>query len=371
MFVKPFLRAFCIVFLAASLPVATRAELPELPLGDSYLFAPYGQLHLALQSFEDGEKRTTNLVDVTNANSRLGFYVQPEDNSAGLSFQFESGLGLRPSTATSQNHTPDFLDWSRRDLRQVQFIYKSRLGILRLGQGSMPLDGVAESDLGGTVIVAKSTIPEANGSYIFRTKDGALSDVTIGDTFSNFDGARRLRLRFDTAPVSGFSLAAAYGQEVLTKGNDTDYYDIAIRFSKTFGDIKVLAAAGSAFADDTSTIRTTIGSVSAMDTRTGLNLSMALGRNADTDAEYVYVKGGWNASWLDIGVTKLLFEGFFGNDYLAKGADSQMWGVAVIQNIDAANIEAYLGYRAFSYDDDSANDYQDANAIQFGARWRF
>jgi len=360
------------VLLSLCLPVAAFAELPDWPLGEGYSLAPYGQLHFALQDFDDGEKHTTNIVDITNSNTRVGFYVQPQDSSAGLSFQFESGLGFRPSAATSQDSTPDALHWTRRDLRKVQLIYKAGFGTVRLGQGSMPLDGAAESDLGGTVVVAKSTIPEANGAYIFRTKDGVLSDVTIKDTFNNFDGARRMRVRFDTKDVSGFSLAVAYGKEVLKSGDNTDYYDFALRFRKTFGTVKVIGAAGSAYADgDGDTTRTTIGSVSALDTRSGLNLSLALGKNAQSGADYAYVKGGWNTSFVSTGETKLIFEGFIGNDYRVSGAKSKMWGLAVIQNIDAANIEAYLGYRAFRYDDKSATDYQDAHAIQLGARWQF
>lgn len=369
---KPLRIAACCALAVSAQPSAAWSELRDLSLGGGYTLAPYGQLHFAVQSFEDGAQRTTNLVDISNANGRFGFFVEPENDDRGLSFQFESGLGFRPSSATSQIETPGFLDWSRTDLRQVQLIYRSALGMVRLGQGSMPLDGAAEADLAGTVVVAKSTIPEANGSYIFRTESGPLSDVTIGDTFNNFDGARRMRLRFDTTAVAGFSVSAAYGREVLKSDDDTDYYDIAVRYGRIFGPVEVEAAVGSAYARDTEEIvRTTVGSVSVLDTRSGLNLSLALGRNAQTGAEYLYVKGGWNASLLDIGDTKLIFEGFRGRDYLVTGAKSGMWGLAMIQNIDSASLEAYLGYRAFSYEDGSATRYQNANAVQFGARWRF
>lgn len=364
--------ASCSCLAALSQPSASQAELRDLPLGNGYSFAPYGQLNFALQSFEDGQLRTTNPVDISNANSRFGFFIQRDGDAAGLSFQFESGLGFRPSSATSQTNTPRALDWSRGDLRQVQLIYRGRFGLLRFGQGSMPLDGAAESDLGGTVVVAKSTIPEANGAYIFRTAAGALSDVTIGDTFNNFDGARRMRLRFDTTAVSGFTLAVAYGKEALKSGDNKDYYDLAIRFSETYGPIEIVGAVGVAYARGAAeTTRTTVGSLSVLGTRTGLNLSLAAGRNARSGADYIYLKGGWNASLLGMGDTKLIVEGFQGDDYLAAGARSEMWGLAMIQDIDAANVEAYIGYRAFSYADGSVNDYQDANAIQFGARWRF
>lgn len=368
-----FLRAFvCPIFSVAGIASAAFAEVPDYPIGRNNVFAPYGQFHFALQSFDDGQLRTTNLVDITNSNSRIGFYIQPIESDDGLSFQFETGMGFRPSSSTSQIHTPEFFDWSRRDLRQVQVIYKSRIGTIRLGQGSMPLDGAAETDLGGTVVVAKSNIPEANGDYIIRTAEGALSSVTIGDTFDNLDGARRMRLRYDTPEFSGLSLALAYGKEVLKTGDDTDYYDIALRYNQTFDAIKVTAAIGSAFArDKTNTEQTIAGSLSVLDTRNGLNGTVALGMNADTGEEYVYLKGGWNADLLPYGETKFVAEGFLGKDYLTTGSRSSMWGIGVIQNLDSADLEAYLGYRAFTYEDRSPTEYQNSNAIQLGARWRF
>jgi hypothetical protein len=363
---------FWLVLSTAGSLTPAFAEDPDYPVGNNYVFSPYGQIHFSVQSFDDGKKRTTNLVDITNANSRAGFYFQPTGNGDGLSFQFETGLGFRPSSSTSQIYTPEFFDWSSGDLRQVQLIYKGGMGTIRLGQGSMPLDGVAESDLGGTVVVAKSTIPEANGDYIFRTTGGALSGVTVGDAFNNFDGARRMRVRYDTPEISGFSLAAAYGKEVLKSGINDDYYDVALRYNQSFGEIKVTAAVGSAFARNTSnTVRSTVGSISLIDTRSGLNASLASGLNAYTGENYVYLKGGWNTKLLPFGDTKLVVEGFRGNDYLTTNAKSSMWGVGVIQNIDNAGLEAYLGYRAFAYEDDSSTAYQGANAVQLGARWRF
>ena len=215
-----------------------QSELPKRSIGDQgYTFAPYAQLHFAWQQVDDGRASTGNIVDITNANSRVGFYIERPD-AMGFSFQFESGLGFRPSAKTSQTNTPVFFDWSRRDLRQVQVIHRSQAGTFRLGHGSMPLDGAAESDLGKTVVVAKSTIPEANGSYILRSTTGVLTPLTIGDTFDNYDGTRRLRLRYDTPDFSGFSLAVAYGEEVLRSGDDNTYYDVAIRYEGQVGKLR-------------------------------------------------------------------------------------------------------------------------------------
>ena len=362
-------KTFCCLLVVPG----TALAFDDRNIGSSYVFSAYGQLHFAYQSFDDGPVRTENVVDVTNANSRLGFFIQPSDRGRGLSFQFETGLGFRPSQKTSQDFTPDFWDWSRRDLRQVQFIYKSNVGTFSFGQGSMPLDGAAESDLGGTVVAAKSTIPEANGAYLFRTSAGVISTITIGNSFDNFDGDRRFRLRYDTPEFGGFSLGLAYGEEVLSSGNDNKYYDAAIRYSEKFGAIRVIAAVGSAWENTTTSVnRVTIGSISVMDERSGLNASLASGLSASgSEPSYIYFKGGWNGEVFAVGTTKLVFELFRGSDYITAGARSDMWSVGFIQTFDSLNLETYVSYRAFSYKDNTAVSYQDANTMMIGARWKF
>ena len=358
-----------LVFVAQPRPVCAETA---YPVGTGLEIAPYGQFHFAYQSFDDGQIETANIVDITNANSRIGFYLRTPGRSDGLSFHFESGLGFRPSQKTSQINTPEFWNWQRTDLRKVQLVWKGRFGTLKLGQGSMTSDGAAESDLGKTVIVAKSTIPEANGAYIFRTGTGALSNVTIGQTFSNFDGGRQGRIRYDSPYFAGFSIGLAYGREILKSGVDDDYYDIALRYAKEFQRLKVTGAASFAYLE-TATFdeSVAIGSLAIYDKPTGLNAALAVGREHKTGANYAYLKLGWNTKVMQSGETRFVFESFRGADYLTQGAQSDMWGLGVIQSFEALRTEVYLGYRAFSYDDTTAVTYQDANAVQFGARFRF
>ena len=268
------LLSFCAV--AAFLAVPARANEQKFQLGSGTTIRYYGWFHFANQSVDDGVSTTSNIVDYSGSGSRFGFFIEPEEGSGPLSFQFETGLGFRPSQKTSQTNTPDFWNWSRKDLRQVQLILATSIGTFRLGQGSMTTDGEAESDLGGTVVVAKSTIPESHGAFEFRTAGGALSGITIANTFDNFDGLRRFRLRFDTESYAGFSLAAAYGQEVLTSGNTDDYYDFSLRYQGSSGEFDIVGAVGSNYVKTTtSTIRNTLGSVSVLHRPTGVNLSVA------------------------------------------------------------------------------------------------
>jgi len=344
----------------------------KFPVGQGASFRYYGWLNIAGQSVDDGVSSTTNIVDVTNDPSSFGFFIEPV-NGGPLSFQFETSLGLRPSDKTSQTNTPQTWDWTRRNLRQVQLILATGAGTFRLGQGSMPSDGAAEADLGGTVVVAKSTIQDSHAGFAFRTTAGALSGFTIGSSFNNYDGPRRFRLRFDTNSYAGFSFAAAYGHEVLTSGINDDFVDFAMRYDATKGDFDIKGAIGVSYVNGASFAHaSSVGSIAVRHRPTGLNLSLASGHAGSGGREsYVYVKGGWSGHLLSVGETKLVIEGFFGDDYNTDQSLSTMLGAAVIQEFDKQNLEVYAGYRGFSYEEPTAITYQDIDAVQIGARWLF
>jgi len=344
----------------------------KFPVGQGASFRYYGWLHFASQSVDDGVTSTSNIVDVSNAPSRFGFFIEPL-NGGPLSFQFETSLGLRPSDKTSQSNTPAALDWTRRNLRQVQLILSTGVGTFRLGQGSMPTDGAAEADLGGTVVVAKSTIQESHGAFAFRTTGGALSSFTIASSFNSYDGPRLFRLRYDTDTYAGFSFAAAYGQEVLTSGFNDDHLDFAMRYDATKGNFDIKGAIGVSYVNAaTFGHASSVGSISVRHRPTGLNLSLASGHAGSGRREsYVYLKGGWSGHLFPVGQTKLVVEGFFGDDYNTDQSLSTMLGAAVIQDFDAQHLEVYAGYRGFSYEEPTAITYQDIDAVQIGARWLF
>ena len=90
--------AFGLALLFSSFASVSAAQNAEFPVWNGFVFAPYGQVNMAYQSFDDGRQTTSNLVDNSNSNSRIGFYLEPADSGDGFAFQFESGLGLRPSS---------------------------------------------------------------------------------------------------------------------------------------------------------------------------------------------------------------------------------------------------------------------------------
>lgn len=335
----------------------------------------YGQFNPAYLSFDDGVEETGDIVDNVNSNSRVGIDVHQPFGTNTFRFNFETALGFRPSSGLSQTNTPKGVDWQRTNIRKVDFsLETASYGTFSAGQGSMATDGVAERDLSGTTLVTYSSIPDTAGSMQFRSSDGTLSGIEIGDVFSDFDGGRRGRIRYDT-PVfgGGFSVGAAYGKEILATDNDDEFMDVALNYANTFGDYKVDGSVGFSRRDRDGVDRDdTIASVSVRHS-SGVNATLALGDRKDA-GDYVYGKLGYQAKWFAVGKTSMSIDYYDGNDFnldVATSSSSSSVGFGVVQKFDNAGVEAYLGYRTYEYSDNTATTYQDASSILVGARWKF
>ena len=56
---------------------------------------------------------------------------------------------------------------------------------------------------------------------------------------------------------------------------------------------------------------------------------------------------------------------------MTDGSNSDGWGIYAYQSFDNLNLEAYAGWRSYSYEDDLPGGYKDASSVLVGARWRF
>lgn len=328
----------------------------------------YGQVSPSYLSFDDGKTSTGNFVDNANSNTRLGFVIEQPAWGVGLVLTFETSLGFVQTSEVSQNDTPPALAWERTDLRKFEAAYSGEFGKLSIGQGSMATDGVATLDASGTGIVGSVTVPDTAGAFAFREDSGHLSGVTVSKAYKDFDGGRRFRIRYDTPKYGGVSIAMAYGQNILTEDDETDYYDIGLTWSGTQGDLELAAAVGYAWDDGDETTKRYAGSFSMQHTPTGLNLSLSAG--ADPDAgSYGYVKAGWKGDLIVPGPTALSIDFYDGNDIAVDNSSSEAFGLSAVQTFTDMDLEVYLGYRAYSYDDSTS--YQDADSFLFGARYKF
>jgi hypothetical protein len=341
----------------------------DTPLGVVTL---YGQVNLAYQSFDDGGTTTDGIVDNGNWNTRLGFLVYKPLGDITLRARFESGLSLRNSAMISQDFTPDWIDWDRIWLRWFEVAMDSPFGTLSGGQGSSASDATAGLDDSFTFHAGATDSTDGFGAFRFRDVNGNLTPVSVGQVNNSFDGARRFRLRYDTPKYQGFTLASSYGVNILTKGDDNDYYDVALRWQDDIGDVAVRSAIGYQWIDvpNGANAERVAGSVSAIHTPTGLNVAFSSGQQID-GASYYWMRAGWRWDMIEAGTTSVSVDYYNGSDFLTDGAKSENYGLYLVQTIDAASLDLYAGWRRFGYSDRTGISYQDADGFLVGCRFAF
>jgi hypothetical protein len=332
----------------------------------------YGQVNLAYQSFDDGGTTTDGIVDNGNWNTRLGFLVYKPLGDVTLRARFESGLGLRNSAAVSQVFTPDWIDWRRTALRWFELALDSPYGTVSAGQGSSASDGTAGLDDSFTFHAGATDSSDGFGAFRFRDAGGNLTPVSVGQVNDSFDGARRFRLRYDTPDYHGLTFATSYGENILTKGDDNDYYDVALRWQGDLGDVALRSAVGYQWVDvpNGANAERLAGSVSAMHTPTGLNLAFSSGQQID-GASYYWMRAGWRFDLIEAGATSISVDYYDGSDFLSNGAESENYGLYLVQTIDEASLDLYAGWRRFGYSDRTGTSYQDADGFLVGCRFAF
>lgn len=337
-------------------------------------FRWYGQFNPAYQSFNDGEEDFNRLVDNEASNSRVGFELEQAYGENTLRFRFETAFGFRGSDGVSQLTTGDNLSWDRTNIRHVDFQFDTaRYGRFSAGQGSMATDGITGADFSGTGLGASNSVADSAGGYAFRTGAGALSSVDIGDAFTDLDGGRLGRVRYDSPDLAGFTLSTSWGTDVLKDANDRESYDVAVRWANDdAAGFAIDTGIGASWTEQTGEedYRDISGSFAVLHKATGLSLNLAAGER-DIAGSYAYAKLGYTADLISAGSTSFSVDYYDGSDMVTDGDSAESWGVAAVQKIDALNVETYLAYRDYSYDDTSATTYQDADVILAGARWKF
>lgn len=365
--------AVLVPFAAAQQAAAQAIPKLETTVGDATTVRLYGQINQgALWHDDGGETNGYALVDNSNSSSRVGLRTTtPLADGWSLQTNLEGQYAPNPSSKVSQTNSfvGDWdLEWT--NLRKAEAIITSdAYGALWLGQGAMATDSVAEIDYSGTSVIAYSLISDLAGGQFFRLENGALSDVTIGDVVANFDGSRRLRARYDTPAFAGFTLSGAYGQEVLTSGDDKDYFDAALRWSNDLQDVRIGAGVGYSWKGSDS--ETVAASASAIHTPTGLNFTLASGAETHGgDGTFMYGKLGLMRDFVSVGATALSVDAYFGGDIGGEDGDSASYAFAAVQKIDDWNTEVYGIVRTHAFDEDAAS-YDDGLSLMTGLRFSF
>ena len=112
----------------------------------------------------------------------------------------------------------------------------------------------------------------------------------------------------------------------------------------------------------------TIGSISMLH-ESGINATLALG-DREGAGDYRYGKLGYIGNWFSAGTTALSVDYYDGADTISVGSSSESLGIGVVQKVDSANLEVYLGYRTYELNETTAT-YQDASSVPFGTWLKF
>jgi predicted porin len=337
----------------------------------------YGQVNTGLMYFDNGEVDDIYVIDNQVSNSRFGFMGSAKISptlTAGFLIEVAAGLGAESNTVTEINDDGQSPTDNIVQIRHANWYLSSKdLGKVTVGRTSMASDGISEIDLGGANIVAQSGLYFGNDIAVGGTGGDNFDAFATG----NYEFDRNNAVRYDTPTFGGFMASAAWGEN--------DRWDIGLRYAGELSGFRL--AAGIAYGEDDDNFTTNpsqilAGSASVLHVATGLFVSgSAASREFDNgvDQDYWSVRGGITKNWTGLGNTVLYgeYHDWHSNENnvegnASSGNNANIWGLGVVQNIDAAAMELYLAYKNHSVDfENSVVDTDDTQLVIGGARIKF
>jgi hypothetical protein len=376
-------------------------------------------------------------LDNTNSSSRFsllgeakisprwktGFEIMIEIEAGGTSSkvsQFDEDGKVGSQIGGSGSFNQANVDAYFGDARRAAWWIEDK-SIGRLTVGRYESAGVVTTiDLGGIGAAASSSLILVNGSFALRDSAGAFTAMnwnSIGDPAAA--GGRTEGLRWDSPLWAGFTASASVGER-------GDYWGAMLRYAGEFSGFRVAAGIGYEDSTDRATSATADptdqytgagpeakawgGSVAVMHVPTGLfaqgqYMSAEYSCNGATsggywgqvdcksDSDLWQVQAGIAKNWTGLGNTSIYGEYAIANgwgaatgagrDYAAVGTrtavtgvtDTELtvWGLGVVQHVDSAATELYLGWRRFEADvtSTSGQSIDNFDAVMGGARIKF
>jgi predicted porin len=314
------------------------------------------------------------------------------------------------SLTTSQNvpDGPDLLTINRDGvgnnngvgtLQSFWFIKSDDWGKVSVGKQSQASDNTAILvDGSGSLVPANWVSFDVNSFFVRNSNTGTLSTLTWGGAggcvWGDCNGLPTNSVRYDSPTFGGFSVSASWGED--------DFWDVAARYAGEVHDFKVSIAGAFSHVSDfqvplfQSNVAQPAGSdyfqlgAYAEHVPTGLFIYGAYGHldpnlaNVDSNNTY-YIKGGIRQHWNPLGHTVLYGEYLRAENNNSSGlvdvtdplttftgeSDVKVWGLGVVQEIDAAAMSVWLKYRNLDASTDGVIDADNFNEVTFGALINF
>lgn len=286
-------------------------------------------------------------------------------------------------------------------LQSFWFIKSDHLGKLSVGLQSQASDNTAILVDGSGSLVPANWVAFDYNSFFIRSsstpastgmKFGGVGGCVGGGAIGDCNGLTQNVVRYDSPTFGGFSVSASWGED--------DMWDVAARYAGEHAGFKFAAAA--AYNELSSENVSGLVGVPQGDTfqyfqvgaylehvPTGVFVYGAYG-NAQYDvrtgeSETYYVKAGLRERWTPLGHTVLYGEyennqadgnafvqaNALGGNAAVRSSDFDLWGLGVVQEVDAAAMSLWLSYRHIEYSDNSVNSYEDFQYIKAGALINF
>jgi hypothetical protein len=285
------------------------------------------------------------------------------------------------------------------------YLDHKHLGRVAIGRINTASDDSVTVDLGGADVIATANLGQWQRGMFLTLGDkqlaGTWSAALGGATVNEAGLSRDNAISYTTPTVAGFSAAVAW--------SENDLWDAALRYAGEFSRFRVAAAIAylsnhsdqDGVTDGAPRATTWQGSGSIMHVASGLYLTGAF-VNQDNEAAGIpnttlwYVQGGISRNWTGLGRTVLYGEYAQVNDGIICGAGActnfggnaddiitssqvNVWGLGIVQHVDAAAMEVFLAYRRYTTEVTSpaGNDlsgtvsFNDFAVIMSGARIRF
>ena len=351
-----------------------------------------GMVSWPLMVWNDGAQTGAFVVSNEVKRPRLRFSGEgkiDEDWTAGYVLEF----GPNPNPFAPMDQFAFDGSAERQEMRYSFWSLKNAdLGQFSMGLQSQATDTITEISLANTSSVMTPGLPlmlgyVSRGWFMRREEDNVLTGLRFGDILFRGrtdiwgEGHRWNVVRYDTPSLAGFTFSATWGED--------DVWDAALRYAGEFGRFRFAAGIGFAsWSDrsvpnirgcarpqDTARIDCTElgGSLSVMDTQTGLFLNAAAGVGDDKNIEalydnapgiddtenFYYLVGGIERRWLPLGKTTLfgqywrrnmgagiLYTGAridatpLGANAYISGAEVSIWGASIVQEL-ADGVEVY------------------------------
>jgi hypothetical protein len=371
-----------------------------------------GQVTTALLVWDDGVRGDTYVVDAQTAGGTVFSLNGSAKMSPTLSAGFHIQIGLDKGARSHQVSQADDDGGAPADSTVVMnlanwYLDHTSLGRVTVGRINTATSGISGIDLGGAAVIANANVGywqrgfalTLGGATLTGTWDAILGGPNVnGSTLS-----RANAISYSSPTFGGFTVSAAWGED--------DVWDAAIRYAGEFAGYRLAAGVGyikngdgmNEVAKDSDTGPGTDsaiwkGSVSVLHIGTGLFLNAAFvdrdNDNGNPNTRLYYLQGGIAKNWTGLGSTVLYGEyskvydglvtaddvpfGGNGNDVIT-GSEATIWGLGVVQHIDASALELFLSYRRYFAEVSSPAgnalegtvSYNDFDVVMGGARIRF